>query len=162
MASKSKKEIGGFTMIEVAIVAVLIGVMATLAVPLFSRTMPRLKCHAEARNILNAVRIARSRAISENTQYGVYFDTGAKTYILFKDKISQTLYQYNIGDSIIAGPTVLDPNVVYSGVSFANNAIVMLSTGTASQSGTVGVNTTSGDSPYTISVLAATGKTKLQ
>jgi prepilin-type N-terminal cleavage/methylation domain-containing protein len=156
------RKAGGFTMIEMAIVAVLIGVIATLAVPLFTRTLPRLKCHAEARNLLSAVRAARSRAISENAQYGVYFDTGARTYILFKDIVNQTQYRYNIGDSIVAGPVVLDPNVTYTSTTFTNNSIVMMPTGAASQTGTVGVNTTGGDSPFTISVLAATGKTKLQ
>ncbi len=162
MIFKYSKKAAGFTMIEMAIVAVLIGVLATLAVPMFTRTLPRLKCHAEARNLLNAVRIARSRAISENTQYGVYFDIGARTYTIFKDNFNQTQYRYNIGDSIVVGPTVIDPNVVYSGTTFINNSIVMLPTGAASQTGTVAVNTTGGDSPFTISVLAATGKTKLQ
>jgi prepilin-type N-terminal cleavage/methylation domain-containing protein len=162
MRLKKTKGAGGFTMIEMAIVAVLVGVMATMAVPLFTRTLPRLKCHAEARSVLNAVRLARSRAISENIQYGVYFDTNARTYIIFKDIISQSQYRYNIGDSIVAGPVVFDPNVVYTGTSFANNSIIMMPTGAASQTGTVGVNTSSGDSPFTISVLAATGKTKIQ
>jgi prepilin-type N-terminal cleavage/methylation domain-containing protein len=162
MIRKNRKAAGGFTMIEMAIVAVLIGVLATMAVPMFTRTVPRLKCHADARNVLNAVRAARSRAISENAQYGVYFDTNARTYVIFKDKVNQTQYRYNVGDSVVAGPVVLDPNVQYSGTTFANNSIIMFPTGAASQTGTIGINTNSGDSPFTISVLAATGKTKIQ
>ncbi|OGC89795.1 MAG: hypothetical protein A2W25_02830 [candidate division Zixibacteria bacterium RBG_16_53_22] len=162
MIPKNSKKTAGFTMIEMAIVAVLVGVLATLAVPLFSRTLPRLKCHAEARNLLNSVRIARSRAIAENTQYGVYFDTNARTYLIFKDIVNQTLFRYNNGDSIIVGPVELDANVVFTGTTFTASTLVMLPTGAASETGTVGVNTSSGDTPYTISVLAATGKTKLQ
>jgi prepilin-type N-terminal cleavage/methylation domain-containing protein len=154
--------IRGFTMIEMAIVAVLIGVMATMAVPLFTRTLPRLKTHAEARNILNAIRIARSRAIAENTQYGVYINSTARSYLLFKDIVSPTLYMYNSGDSIISGPVIFDFNVVCTGTTFTNGTVVLLPTGAASQTGTVGVNSSSGDAPYTISVLAATGKTKIQ
>lgn len=152
----------GFTLIEMAIVCVLIGILAAMAVPMFARVIPRMKARAEARNILSTIRLARSRAISENAQYGVYFDTNAKTYILFKDIINPSLMTYETGDSAVADPTIIDPNVVYNGVNFANNCIVMLSTGAASQSGNLGINDTVGDSPFTISVLAATGRTKLQ
>jgi prepilin-type N-terminal cleavage/methylation domain-containing protein len=162
MMPKNSKKTAGFTMIEMAIVAVLVGVLATLAVPMFTRTLPRLKCHAEARNLLSAVRVARSRAIAENIQYGVYFDTNARTYIIFKDIVNQTQYRYNGGDSIVMGPVALDANVVYTGITFSGNSIVMFPTGAASETGTVGINTCSGDTPYTISVLAATGKTRLQ
>ena len=162
MRPRNSKKSAGFTMIEMAIVAVLVGVLATLAVPMFTRTLPRLKCHAEARNLLSAVRVARSRAIAENIQYGVYFDTNARTYIIFKDIVNQTQYRYNGGDSIVMGPVALDANIVYTGITFSGNSIVMLPTGAASETGTVGVNTSCGDTPYTISVLAATGKTRLQ
>jgi prepilin-type N-terminal cleavage/methylation domain-containing protein len=152
----------GFTLIEMAIVCVLIGILAAMAVPLFTRTIPRIKCRAEARNILNTIRVARSRAIGENIQYGVYFDSNAKLYELFKDKVNPSLMTFEAGDSVVGAPINVDPNVVYNGIAFANNCIIMLPTGAASQSGSVGVNTTSGDAPFTISVLAATGKSKLQ
>ena len=129
MIPKNSKKTAGFTMIEMAIVAVLVGVLATLAVPMFTRTLPRLKCHAEARNLLSAVRVARSRAIAENIQYGVYFDTNARTYIIFKDIVNQTQYRYNGGDSIVMGPVALDANVVYTGITFSGNSIVMFPPG---------------------------------
>ncbi len=152
----------GFTLIEMAIVCVLIGILAALAVPMFTRTIPRIRTKAEARNILNTIRTARSRAIAENTQYGVYFNTTARSYTLFKDIVNPAAMTFDVGDSIIGRENDVDQDVVYSGVNFTGNVIVMLPTGAASQSGNLGINSTSGDSPFTISVLAATGKTKLQ
>jgi prepilin-type N-terminal cleavage/methylation domain-containing protein len=152
----------GFTLIEMAIVCVLIGILAAMAVPMFTRTIPRIRTKAEARNILNTIRTARSRAIAENSQYGVYFDTNARSYILFKDTVNPSSMTYEGGDSTVGLVNNIDPNVVYNGINFTGNVIVMLPTGAASQSGNLGINSSGGDSPFTISVLAATGKTKLQ
>ena len=152
----------GFTLLEMMIVVVLVGIMATMAVPMFVRTIPRLKARAEARNALNMMRTARSRAISENTQYGVYFNINGRTYVLFKDTISPSTATYNSGDSLLGTPTAVDPNVVYTSCTLTGNCVVFLASGAASQSGTLTLNTTDGSQSYSISVLAATGKTKLQ
>ena len=152
----------GFTLLEMMIVVVLVGILAAMAVPSFVRTFPRLKARAEARNMLNLVRTARSRAISENSQYGVYFNTARRQYVIFKDTVSPSTATYNAGDSLLTNPVNIDPNVVYSTCTFANSCVVFLASGAAAQSGTVTVNTTDGSRAYSLSVLAATGKSKLQ
>lgn len=152
----------GFTMLEMMIVVVLVGILATMAVPTFVRTIPRLKARAEARNALNLMRTARSRAISENRQYGVYFNINGRTYVLFKDTVSPSSATYNVGDSLMSNPISVDPNVVYTSCTLTGNCVVFLASGAASQSGTLTLNTTDGSRAYSISVLAATGKTKLQ
>ena len=152
----------GFTLIELMVVIVMIGILSAMAAPMFSRVIPRLKTRAEARNMLNMIRLAKSKAISENAQFGVYIDANARTYRLFKDTVSPANATYDSGDSLITGPVNMDPNVVLVSCSFGNNSVVMLPTGAASQSGNIVVNSTRNDSRYTISVLAATGKSKIQ
>jgi type IV fimbrial biogenesis protein FimT len=152
----------GFTMIELMVVIVVIGITAAMAAPMFTRIIPRIKTKAEARNILNFMREARSRAIAENTQYGVYLNINNRQYILFKDTTNPSTAIYESADSTAIGPITLDPNVVYSSTSFANNCVVFLPTGAASQSGSVNINSTQSDAAYSIAVLAATGKCKLQ
>ena len=159
---RNVKRHNGFTMLEMMIVVVLVGILATIAVPTFVRTIPRLKTRAEARNALNLMRTARSRAISENTQYGVYFNISGRTYVLFKDTVSPSSATYNVGDSLMSNPISVDPNAVYTGCTLTGNCIVFLASGAASQSGTLTISTADGSQTYSISVLAATGKTKLQ
>lgn len=60
----------GFTLVELAVVIVIIGVLAAFGVPQFLKSVERSKA-AEAFNYLSAVRAAQERYIS---QQGVYCD----------------------------------------------------------------------------------------
>jgi type II secretion system protein H len=157
-----RKRAAGFTMLEMMIIIVIIGIVAAMAVPSFYNTIPRLKARTEARNILNFVRLARSRAVSDGSQYGVYIDTSNRQYILFKDTINPAQMMYNTGDSAVVGPETLDPDVVLTNSTFTNNTVVFIPTGGASQSGSFTLDNTDGGSSYTVSVLSSTGKSKLQ
>ena len=152
----------GFTMLEMMIIVVIIGIVAAMAVPSFFNTIPRLKARTEARNILNFVRLARSKAVSGGAQYGVYIDINNRQYILFKDTINPAQVMYNTGDSVVVGPETLDPDVVLTNSTFTNNSVVFTPTGGASQSGSFTLDNTDGGSSYTVSVLSSTGKSKLQ
>ena len=152
----------GFTMLEMMIIVVIIGILATIAIPSFSRVMPRLEVRAQARNTLNYLRLARSRAISEAAQFGVHIDTDAGEYIMFKDIVNPSSFTFDAGDSIVVGPETIDPDVIMTSSSFSNNTIIFLPTGGASESGNFVFNLSDGGSRYTVSVLGSTGRSKLQ
>ena len=152
----------GFSMIEMMIIIVIIGIIAAMAVPSFFSAIPKLKARTEARNILNFVRLARSKAVSNGAQYGVHIDTNNMQYILFKDTINPAQMMYNIGDSVVVGPETMDSDVILSNSSFTSNTVIFLPTGGASQSGSFTLDNTDGGSSYTLSVLSSTGKSKLQ
>jgi len=152
----------GFTMLEMMIVVVVIGIFAAMATPMLFSSIPKLKSRAEARNILSMLRIARGRAVSENLQYGVYLDTSNKQYFIFMDSVNPSLSTYDVGDSIVMGPQIMERDVVFASQSFGNNCVVFMPNGGASQSGSVTVNTYSSSAPYTVSVLASTGKARMQ
>jgi Tfp pilus assembly protein FimT len=160
--SAGKRQLSGFTIIELMIIIVIIGIAAAMAVPSFFRTMPKLEARATARNILNYVRLARSKAVSERSQFGVYIDVNTSTYLLFKDTINPPQETFNEGDSVVAGPLTIDPDINLSASTFTNNCVVFLPTGGASESGSYTITT--GDSlySYTVSVLSSTGRSKLQ
>jgi len=153
---------GGFTMLEMMIIVVIIGILAAMAVPSFSSIIPKLKVRSEARGTLNYLRLARSMAISEATQVGVFVDTSNRRYFIFKDIISPDQMTYNVGDSIMSGPDIIDSDVVLFSSTFTNNSVVFQATGSASQSGSFVYARSDGGFRYTVSVLGSTGRSRMQ
>lgn len=148
-------------MLEMMIIVVIIGIVAAMAVPSFFSGMPRLKARTEARNVLNMMRLARSKSITEGAQYGVYIDVDNKSYVLFKDISNPATMTYEVADSVVSGPLTIPTDVVPNS-SFTGDAVVFMSTGRASQSGTFTFDIPGGGALYTVSVLASTGRSKLQ
>lgn len=152
----------GYTMIELMSVIAVIGILSAMAVPVFLRMTPRLNLKSDARTSLNYLRLARSRAVAENGQYGIYFDAGNHRLIFFHDTNLPAAATYEVGqDSIIDSTVVLHNHVAYNTISFAGNTVVFFPSGAASESGTVTLNHTETTRTYTINVLAATGRVTL-
>jgi len=79
----------GFTLLEVMIVLVLIGVMAAIAIPSARVLMPKYRLKGMTREIVSAMQLGRMRAIST----GNIFYIPASGNFLEKINISNT-YQY--------------------------------------------------------------------
>ena len=156
---KIRDEEKGFTLMEVVIVAVVVGVMAALAVPSFLNYSSKLEAKSTARDIISTLRMARSKAISERVRYGVYFDAGNRRYTYFKEKSGNE--QYDAGTDSLISQITLDRDVNYGGNSFANTTVVFRTDGSASTSGDMQILPASGGFTYNINVLASTGRVKL-
>ena len=154
------KEQKGVTLMELVIVAVIIGVMSALAVPSFLNYASKMEAKGTARDIVSTMRMARSKAISERVQYGIFFDPGNRGYTFFKDKVTPANFQFEVGDSIIVRDT-LDRDVNYGGNTFTNTTVVFKTDGGASSSGDMQILPKSGGFTYNVNVLASTGRVKL-
>ncbi len=159
---KSSNGQTGFTLLEMMIVVVVIGIFAAMAGPTLFNSIPKMKARSDARIVLSSIRLARSKAVSENSQYGIYFDVANNKYWIFKDIQNPSLLTYESGDSLVSDTLRMANDVSITGSSFANNCIIFFSNGGASGTGSIGVNDCSGNSPYSISVLASTGKARMQ
>lgn len=157
---KNLKEQAGVTMMELVIVAVVIGLMSALAVPSFLNYSSKMEAKSTARNIVSTLRQARSKAISERVKYGVFFDAGNRRYTYFKEKSGNE--QYDSGTDSLISQVTLDRDVNYGTNTFTNTTVVFKTDGSASSSGDMKILPGSGGFTYTIEVLASTGRVKLR
>ena len=72
----------GFTLVELLVVLLIMGLLVTLGPIAFHRALPGLSLSAEARDVAAIFREARSVAIRDNREEVVSFDVPAKTYRL--------------------------------------------------------------------------------
>jgi Tfp pilus assembly protein FimT len=152
----------GMTLLEVMIITVIIGVASMLALPQFGKTSDRLKLKTTGKEIMSSLRLARSSAISQRCQFGVYFDPNSRQYILFEDVANLSSFTYDAGlDSVIASKA-LPGNVDFGTNSFPNLVAIFKPSGSAASSGSVQV-TSSGKytGSMTVDVLGSTGRVKL-
>jgi len=64
----------GFTLVEMMVVMVLIGLLAGLALPRVASSLPGFELKTSARKVVSILRYARGRAITEQEAFAVYFD----------------------------------------------------------------------------------------
>ena len=120
----------GATIIELLTVAVIISVVASMAVPRFQRAYERMQFRSANRDIVSSLRLARSMAITDKMQYGVYFDYDGMTITIFQDLVNPTSFVYDDGDPAVRQDTLAD-NVQYVFTDVSNNAIIFNPNGSA-------------------------------
>jgi general secretion pathway protein H len=81
-AFKGGRFLRGFTLLEILVVILIIGVVLTLSPPLFSSGVTSAEQRAVARSVAQTLRFARSEAIANRTDVGVEFNLADRTYQL--------------------------------------------------------------------------------
>jgi prepilin-type N-terminal cleavage/methylation domain-containing protein len=160
MTMKILRNKSGFTMIELVITAVVLGIIAAMAVPDFFRAMQKVKLNAATRNVISDLRWARSHSISSRTQVGLNFDFTNKTYCVFLDTDDPGNFQFNAAaDSVVKAGSLTD---LGSGSStFASNTVIFKPDGTCNSSGQITCYSTDASHSKTVDILASTGRIKI-
>ena len=133
MISKLKSTTG-VTMVELIIVAVIVSIVASMAVPRFQEAYDRLQFRSANRDMVSTLRLARSMAIAEKLQYGVSIDFQDRTMTLFQDITNPGLFSFDVGDKLVRVDT-LDRQVEYIFSDVLHNTITFSSNGSADFTG---------------------------
>jgi len=161
---KTLKNKKGITLTELMAVVVIIGIVSAMAVPRFSTTVSRLKFRSAARNMVSKLRLARSHAITNKQQCGVYVDGDEKTLTLFLDTNNPAGFSYDSGSDSILAVDTLPNGFIHLSTDFGSPSIVYFPNGSASSTGNVWFLSYTEDDNVnfgSIEVLAATGRTKM-
>ncbi len=161
---KKLLKIRGFTLIELMVAVVAIGIIAAAAAPRFGLAIQRAGFKSETRDIISKLRTARSESITKKLPYGLYFDYDAKTITSFIDIANLPGAVYEEGQDSVLAVDSLPSNYTYLYASFSNYTVVFQSNGSASQSGDIYLMSLD-DDHYNfsrLSVLASTGKSSIE
>jgi Tfp pilus assembly protein FimT len=154
----------GWTVVETIVIVLIVGIIATIAIPNFTPMLETTKLRAAALNIQRLLAAARTRAVSDpNVHCGVFFrdsvvmilpDTSGTPYVVTaQDSNTKYLGIYKLPKKIFVYSLAADP--------ITNNFIVFRGDGSAKYGGSVYV-VNRYNKTRTISVRATTGKIKVQ
>jgi type II secretion system protein H len=86
---------GGFTLLELIVVLVIVGLMSALVVPRLTGPMGNLELKAAARTISASLRYARSRAAAEKTVCAALFDLDNNRLVIVDPPLTMGDFRVN-------------------------------------------------------------------
>jgi len=83
----------GYTVVELMVVCIVIGILMAIAVPDFATRNARDRCEGAARNLSIRMQTARQKAVASRTPHRMIFDAAARTYYFEKFETDSTWTQ---------------------------------------------------------------------
>lgn len=75
-----RRDLSGFSLIEMLMAIVILGIVASIAIPGFSGWIPNYKLRSAAMELYSNLQKVKMAAIRNNGEFAVVFDTGAGNY----------------------------------------------------------------------------------
>ncbi len=89
----------GFTLIELLVTIIILVILASIAIPAFSRWYPNYKLRRAATDLYSNLQWAKLEAVKENADCAVVFNAGAGTYQVISGGADKDYY--TAGDNVV-------------------------------------------------------------
>ena len=77
-----KRNQPGFSLIELAIILAIVGILAAIAIPNIMEMTPRIRLNNAAQGITTDLQLARMRSIATGNEYRLNFNVSQESYII--------------------------------------------------------------------------------
>jgi Tfp pilus assembly protein FimT len=81
----NEKHEAGFTFLELATIVVILGVLASIAIPTFSIWLPNYRLKSAARDLYSNLQMAKLGAVKQNKEWAVFFNQVSNRYTICSD-----------------------------------------------------------------------------
>jgi type IV fimbrial biogenesis protein FimT len=147
MGNKIAGKESGFTLMELILVVVVMGIVAAIAIPAFMGFLPGMRVNGAARQIMSDLMDARMEAVKQNHEYKVFFLNNHE-YKILDDNDSD-----GVDDGGAETSRTVDIQDNYSDVTLSDTGDPVFSPkGTAITLSTITVQNASGSKTVSISI----------
>jgi prepilin-type N-terminal cleavage/methylation domain-containing protein len=75
----------GFTIIELLITMIILGIVTSIAIPVFSTWLPDYRLRSAAREVYSNMQLTKMSAVRNNADWAIFFDTALNRYLVCSD-----------------------------------------------------------------------------